>query len=297
MRKDFDGSRWGGGIYWKGTFVKSQPIFRPKFDVVRTNNTTKMTKCANCHFRGGICTEAIKFRPQWTQYSMKFHIYCVFSGRCSPLGQISTIMVSDSFRPSVTTLPAADNGHEFWYYISCALPIGFPPWLSCIQTLSFQDHFPRSRYGTDVSGCVRPSSNYSKISVSTPNASWRLASYSMITCSVTSTGSTGPFCETRCLFPFTCIDHEHSLHSVLQSVHLNFLLLCLNFKWCCKWINFPSHIGQISVSSLTRGCPNTRFNLVFFTFIVHTQVLFAVLCVAYITLYFLSIVIPSYMPL
>ncbi len=40
------------------------------------------TKCAKCHFRGAICTEAIKFRPQWTSYSTKFH-KCVLYTPCT----------------------------------------------------------------------------------------------------------------------------------------------------------------------------------------------------------------------
>ena len=43
-----------------------------------------------------------------------------------------------------------------------------PPYPLFISMLSsatnlWPSHFPRSRYGTDVSGCVRPSSNYSMI--------------------------------------------------------------------------------------------------------------------------------------
>ncbi len=42
----------------------------PKFDGSCANNGTK-TKIRFC---GVICTEAIKVRPQWTTYWLRFHI-------------------------------------------------------------------------------------------------------------------------------------------------------------------------------------------------------------------------------
>ncbi len=85
----------------------------PKFDGSCANNVTKTkipkAESANFRFCGVICTEAIKVRPHWTTYWLKFHIYSRVPLMWTPLGRAESVHISE---PS-TVVDALYCGHLY----------------------------------------------------------------------------------------------------------------------------------------------------------------------------------------
>ncbi len=87
-------------------------------------------------------------------------IWCMWCDSNFQSFTFSAYMVSPNHKQNVTIFPEMLTVYSttatcIWIllFLTSALPVGRPR----------SAHFPKSRCGTDISGCVRPSSNYSMI--------------------------------------------------------------------------------------------------------------------------------------